>query len=240
MPLRLQPKLLRAVENLEIQPVGSARSHKVNVRLVSATNRDPEAMVSRGEFRADLYYRLAASSIEVPPLRDRRDALPTLVGHLIRERGQMLGRKIDFISSPAMSFLSRYDWPGNVRQLVHAIESTIITAAGNRIDVGDLPKFVHAFAASSIKPHLLEPLSQVNPPGVPIDRGHTLSLDQLTRQAVLHALQICKGNRKRAAERLGISRPRLYRMIASFGLEKVNDLNILAHLPSPLPHDYAA
>src|SRR5579859_5860008 len=139
LPLRLQPKLLRAVETHEVQPVGSAQSYKVDIRLIAATNRDLRAMVKAGEFRDDLYYRLSATAIMVPPLRERRDALEALAAHYAGHYNRLFGKRIQFISRRALSALKAYDWPGNVREFAHAIQSAVMLTDGERLCVGDLP-----------------------------------------------------------------------------------------------------
>src|ERR1700688_2065683 len=116
LPLKLQPKLLRAVETHEVQPVGSAHTYKVDIRLVAATNRDLRAMVKAGEFRDDLYSRLSAAAILVPPLRERRDALEALAAHFIEHYNRLFGKQIRYISRRALAALKAYHWPGNIRE----------------------------------------------------------------------------------------------------------------------------
>ena len=115
LPVRLQPKLLRAVESREVQPVGAAHSYKVDIRLIAATNRDLRGMVKAGEFRDDLYYRLSASAVTIPPLRERRDALEALTAHFLEHYNRLFGKRIRHISRRALAALRAYDWPGNVR-----------------------------------------------------------------------------------------------------------------------------
>jgi len=139
LPLRLQAKLLRSVESYEIQPVGSARSYHVDIRLVAATNRDLLAMVKAGQFRDDLYYRLNATAIFIPPLRRRIEDLDVLAAHFIERYNRLLGKRVEYLSRRALTVLARHDWPGNVREFAHALESAMMLTAGNRIDVHDLP-----------------------------------------------------------------------------------------------------
>src|SRR5271170_2279619 len=142
LPLRLQPKLLRAVETHEVQPVGSAASHKVDIRLIAATNRDLRAMVKAGEFRDDLYYRLSATAILIPPLRERRDAVEALAVHFTEHYNRLFGKQIRFLSRRAIAALQAYDWPGNVREFAHAMQSAVMLTDGDRIDVAVLPEQV--------------------------------------------------------------------------------------------------
>ena len=139
LPLKLQPKLLRVVETHEVQPVGSAQTHKVDIRLVCATNRDLKAMVKDGSFRADLYYRLNAASVTVPPLRERREGIPALIAHFLIGHAQALRKKINFISREALEELCACTWPGNIRQLSHAIQNALMMTDSDRVSVADLP-----------------------------------------------------------------------------------------------------
>src|SRR5229473_4659201 len=140
LPLRLQPKLLRAVETHEVQPVGSSHSYKVDIRLVAATNRDLRAMVKAGQFRDDLYYRMNTAAIYVPPLRERREAIPAFIGYFIEHYNRLLGKAVAEISRRAVEVLCLYQWPGNVRELAHAIESAVILSENRKIGVADLPE----------------------------------------------------------------------------------------------------
>src|SRR5579863_5511310 len=139
LPLKLQPKLLRAVETHEVQPVGSSHCYKVDLRLVAATNRDLRAMVKRGQFRDDLYYRMNASAIFIPPLRERREAIPAFIGFFIEQRNRLFGKHVFAISRRAFDILCAYQWPGNVRELSNAIESAVMLSESNTINVSDLP-----------------------------------------------------------------------------------------------------
>src|SRR5271163_3712476 len=140
LPLRLQPKLLRAVETHEVQPVGSATSYKVDIRLIAATNRDLRAMVKLGEFRDDLYYRLSAAAITIPPLRERREAIEALAVHFTEHYNRLFGKQIRLISRRAIAVLQAYDWPGNVREFAHAMQSAVMLTDGDRLCAYDLPE----------------------------------------------------------------------------------------------------
>ena len=126
IPPALQPKLLRVLQEQEFERLGSTRTHQVDVRLVAATNRDLAEMVSRGEFRSDLYFRLNLFPLKLPPLRERREDIPTLVTHFVEILGRRLGREIDHIPPETMSALSSYQWPGNIRELQNLIERAVI------------------------------------------------------------------------------------------------------------------
>ena len=130
IPLALQPKLLRVLQEQEFERLGSARTHQVDVRLVAATNRDLAEMVKRGEFRSDLYYRLNVFPILLPPLRARREDIPALVSHFVEIYGRRMGKQIDHIPPATISALSSYQWPGNIRELQNFIERSVILSDG--------------------------------------------------------------------------------------------------------------
>ncbi len=239
LPLRLQPKLLRALDTHEIQPVGSSRTYSVDIRLVAASNRDLHAMVKAGQFRDDLYYRLNAAAILVPPLRERREAIPAFVAHFIEHFNRLFGKDVKLVSRIAVDALCANDWPGNVRELGHAIESAVLMTENDRIDLDDLP-----LRHDDSNPEALgEPVEAVlqngglnlegEPDGAGIDcanaskrcfemAGWPYSLDAVIREAsklaLIRALQATEGNCHRAAELLGVSRYTVYRMLNRFGL----------------------
>jgi formate hydrogenlyase transcriptional activator len=144
MPLELQPKLLRAIQDQEIERVGGNRTIRVDIRFVVATNRDLKAMVDTGRFRADLYYRLHVFPLSVPPLRERREDIPLLTRYFVQKYAQRMKRRIDTIPSAALAALNRYDWPGNIRELQNVIERSVILTQGSvlRIALPDTPAAV--------------------------------------------------------------------------------------------------
>lgn len=225
LPLELQPKILRAVENREIQPVGSYQVSNVDLRLVAATNRNLRSMVAAGAFREDLFHRLNAISVVTPPLRECRDAIAALAAHFIKIHSRRVEKRVTRISGEALRILTSYNWPGNVRELGHAMQSAVLMTENCRIDVADLPS--HLVAGES--------LSDTDPQiDAPDNRGTTMlteppdeggyqsatALDALTRSALLRSLESTHGNRQRAAKMLGISRQKLYRMIARYELSE--------------------
>ena len=228
LPLRLQPKLLRAVETHEIQPVGSSRSYSVDIRLVAATNRDLRAMVKAGQFRDDLYYRLNAAAIVVPPLRERPEAIPAFVAHFIEHYNRLFGKDVKEVSRRALDAICANQWHGNVRELGHAIESAVLMTETDRIDINDLP-FQHDDATpEAVEMPVDAMLSDGAPDLVEAGAGGTAakewpySLDAVIREAsklaLIRALQATEGNCHRAAELLGVSRYTVYRMLNRFGL----------------------
>ena len=235
LPLRLQPKLLRAVETHEVQPVGSAHSYKVDIRLIAATNRDLRAMVKAGEFRDDLYYRLNATAILVPPLRERRAAIEALAVHFTEHYNRLFGKQIRYLSRRAIAALQAYDWPGNVREFAHAIQSAVMLTDDDRIDVQGFPDHLSralaqegALTVESAPDSTLDRQTNgasVAPTaaGAPVNEVNgempaPLLLDEVIKRTLMRSLEETEGNRRRAAELLGISRSTLYRMLTRYGL----------------------
>jgi DNA-binding NtrC family response regulator len=195
----VQAKLLRALQEREIRRVGAERNIKVNTRVVAATNRDLRAAVDAGTFREDLYFRLGAFIITVPPLRDRREDIPPLVhAFLVRAAGRMK-KDVRAVSADAMSALMNYRWPGNVRELEHAVERAVILANGASIRVRDLPPEVTQ--KTRVRPG-----------------DDTLDLQQQERASIERALERFGGNRRKAAEALNISTVTLWRKMKQYGL----------------------
>jgi DNA-binding NtrC family response regulator len=195
----VQAKLLRALQEREIRRVGAERTIKVNARIVAATNRDLRAAVAAGAFREDLYFRLGAFVITVPPLRDRREDIPPLVHDFVRRAATRVKKDVQNVSSDAMTALMNYSWPGNVRELEHAIERAVIVARGTSIRLRELPPEV------SQKPRQLV-------------AGDSLDLPALERAAIERALERFRGNRRQAAEALKISTVTLWRKMKQYGL----------------------
>jgi DNA-binding NtrC family response regulator len=228
LPLKLQPKLLRSVETHEVQPVGSSHCYKVNLRLVAATNRDLRAMVRAGQFRDDLYFRMSASAIFIPPLRERREAIPAFIGFFIEQYNRLFGKNVSEIARRAIDILCAYQWPGNVRELSNAIESAVIVSEGNSIGVSDLP----AQIVDGTGAELMVPLANESPangltPAQAARRLPTIDfagesppllLDDVIKKTLMRSLEETEGNRRRAADLLGVSRSTLYRMLTRYGI----------------------
>jgi two-component system, NtrC family, response regulator AtoC len=223
LPLRLQPKLLRAVETHEVQPVGSAQSYKVDIRLIAATNRDLRAMVKAGQFRDDLYYRLTATTIVIPPLRERRDALDALAAHFIEHYNRLFGKQINAISRRALAALRAYEWPGNVREFAHAIQSAVMLTDNDRLSIGDLPN--HLWEGEITPAEEWSEKVEDEQDSEEMDGDRQFSLDEVisraSKTALLRALRETGGNCHRAAQLLGVSRYTVYRMIARYGLGSI-------------------
>jgi two-component system response regulator AtoC len=213
LPLELQPKLLRAVENHEVQPVGSTRSYRVEIRVIAATNRDLRTMMKEGRFRNDLYYRLNTAVVVIPPLRERSGDVAALLGHFVARFNPMLGKRVEFISAPALRLLEAYQWPGNVREFSNSIQSALMMTDGDHLDVHTLPESVAKTALG---------LPTANGTGTPADAaaGSPLTLNEAvaeaSRRALERALRAAQGNCHRAADLLGVSRYTVYRMLTRY------------------------
>jgi DNA-binding NtrC family response regulator len=224
LPLKLQPKLLRAVETHEVQPVGSSHTYKVDIRMVAATNRDLRAMVKAGQFRDDLYYRLNTAAIFLPPLRERREAIPAFVGHFIEHYNRLFGKEVQQVEARALEALAAYAWPGNIRELAHAIESAVILAESNRLCAADLPEHVLELTSNG------HGVDDFDDRAEPVQEQHVerrsspdrepLLLDEVIKRTLLRSLEETDGNRRRAADLLGVSRSTLYRMLARYAIEE--------------------
>lgn len=200
--LAMQAKLLRVIQNREIQRVGSPEVKKVNVRIIAATNRDLRAEVLAGRFREDLFYRLSSIEIRVPGLNERPEDIPVLVHHFLKKYSQAYGKQFQGLTRRAQIALFQHDWPGNVRELENVISGAAIAASGDFIDLGDLPE------------HLQRPLRR----GVTSAADwRPLPLDEVRRIHIQRVLESCNGNRVRAAQMLGIGRTSLYRFLKRTG-----------------------
>ncbi|WP_374600102.1 sigma-54-dependent transcriptional regulator [Brevundimonas sp.] len=236
LPLDMQVKLLRALQEGEVDPVGAKRSVKVDVRIVSATNRDPAQQVKEGAFREDLFYRLNVFPIEAPALRDRREDIPALVDHFIARFNAEEGRRVTGCAPETMALLTAFDWPGNVRQLENAVYRAIVLADSPFLQPHDFP------AISGMAAPLLPSVGEVDrraneetegstadavvaAPDSPIrildDRGHLRTLEEIERDLIQHAIEVYAGHMSEIARRLGIGRSTLYRKVREQGLEDV-------------------
>jgi transcriptional regulator with PAS, ATPase and Fis domain len=210
MSAATQSKLLRALQERTVRPVGSTREVPFDVRVIASSNRDPQAAVREGFLREDLYYRLQVNLIEVPPLRERLADIPLLADHFIAlfNRRMMRAAPIAGIEPQALDAMARYDWPGNVRELSNAIESAFTFGSADTIRLADLPPAIAAGAG-------VEPAAQaVAPAGTA-----TLSFTDTERDLIRRALVSTGGNKLRAAKLLGISRKRLYARLRRYQLD---------------------
>jgi DNA-binding NtrC family response regulator len=212
----VQPKLLRVLQDGEIQRIGeSGRSQRVDVRVIAATNRDLREAVQRGTFRSDLYYRLAVVPIEIPPLREHVEDLPELIEHFMSR----LGAKARF-SGDALRAMERYGWPGNVRELANAVEHAVVLGHGPELQIGDLPAALQEAERQRAGELVYD------------DDG---TLEAIEQRMILQALGRTHGNRTEAARLLGVTRRTLGYRIRKYGLEtSIDSLRADAHTPDPI------
>ncbi|MFZ5800810.1 MAG: sigma-54-dependent transcriptional regulator [Candidatus Omnitrophota bacterium] len=203
----LQVKLLRALQEGEFERVGDNKTIKVDVRVIAATNQKLEELIAQNKFRKDLYYRLNIISIEIPPLRERKEDIPLLITDFIRKHSRHLSKKVEGISDAALQILMDYNWPGNIRELENVIERAIILCKGNTVNPEDLPEFLHY-------------------PKTENGNGNGLKLkDALQnpeKDLIIKALDAVEWNRNKAASSLGINRTTLYKKMQKYGLLKDN------------------
>jgi DNA-binding NtrC family response regulator len=219
LPLDLQTKLLRALQEKEIRPVGATHRVPINVRILAATNRDLVAMVEQGRFRKDLFYRLNVVSLRIPPLRDRREDIPLLAAHFLERMKRNTGQP-KMLSDTALRTMMEYPWPGNVRELENSVERACALASGSVLQAGDLPTqlqdfHLHAYRAVPVAVDI-EPRHEAG--------GVVMPLAELERQAILDTLRRLKGDKLTAAKLLGIGKTTLYRKLKEYGLSEAAGL----------------
>ncbi|GAB4563913.1 MAG: sigma-54 dependent transcriptional regulator [Haliangiales bacterium] len=222
IPVEMQVKLLRAIQESEFERVGGIATIKVDVRLITATNRDLEQEVQRGNFRDDLYYRLNVVPLRIPPLRERSGDIPLLTDHIIAKFNQRLNKDITGLSPEALAQLRGYSWPGNIRELENVLERTILFTSGDRIEVSDLPDEQNG--ASGARRYADEPQPPPQSPGEPLTGDTSLKeivrakTNQVERALISKALDETGGNVTQAAKLLKISRKSLQMKMKEFGL----------------------
>ncbi|WP_299002954.1 sigma-54 dependent transcriptional regulator, partial [uncultured Caulobacter sp.] len=234
LPLDMQVKLLRALQEGEIDPIGSKRSIKVDVRIVSATNRDLAQAVSAGRFREDLYYRLNVFPIEAPSLRERREDIPALVEAFIRRFNVEEGKRVIGAAPETLQLLTAFDWPGNVRQLENAVYRAIVLADAPYLQPYDFPAIsgqaAPLEAATPTPPPTAAAMLQAAhaamaapaaeaPVRILDERGHLRTLEEIERDLIQHAIDVYAGHMSEVARRLGIGRSTLYRKVREQGIE---------------------
>ena len=205
MPLHMQAKLMRVLESGEVIRLGANEPKHVDVRLISATNRDLKSMVKEKEFREDLYFRIAGMELQVPTLRERREDIPQLVRHYLRKYANQIDRVVPEVAEDTQRALMRYDWPGNVRQLMNVLQNMVVIAEGNKLEPRHLP------------PAVFESTGEGDRSGARIPAG--LSLDQVEKMTIRNSLLFHQGNREATAKSLGIGERTLYRKLKEYGLK---------------------
>jgi transcriptional regulator with GAF, ATPase, and Fis domain len=218
VPVEMQVKLLRALQESEFERVGGIKTIRVDVRLIAATNRDLKALIAEGRFREDLFYRLAVVPIALPPLRERREDIPLLVRHFIEKYDQRLGKRVEGVDAEAMDLMCGYPWPGNIRELENLMERSVLFADGPIIHAAVLPDSLREAAPGA-------PVAPVGALGA-IAAPSGASMKEIVRQAqadlerelIARALDETGGNVTRAAKRLQISRKSLQVKMKELGL----------------------
>ncbi len=238
LPLETQVKLLRALHEGEIDPVGGKRPVRVDVRLISATNQNLIELVRKGKFREDLYYRLNVFPISIPPLRSRRDDIADLARRFAARFAAEEGRKLRGVTAEALAMLVRYDWPGNIRQLENTLFRAVVLADGDELTVAEFPQIAQQVEGFDVRvpavPAMVPPGSQpvqreilrveIRDPNVLklLDEfGHVRQLDQLEAETIKFALAYYRSQMSEMARRLGIGRSTLYRKMKDYGFEDV-------------------
>ncbi len=223
MPLSSQVKLLRTLENNEVRRVGENTPRLVDVRVVAATHRDLQSLVSEGRFRADLYYRLNVVQLEVPSLRERAGDVGLLASYFLERSARRTGRKQLRFSPEAMGLLVHHEWPGNVRELENAIEHAVAVSDHDQLTANDLPASVRSprllMAPPDDDTHEPEPLGRIGRTRGPRDPD-SRSLDEITRDHVLRVLARHDDNATATARVLGVSRTTLWRMLKRWGVKR--------------------
>ena len=213
LPLDLQAKLLRALQEREVRPVGATHRVPVKARIVAATNRNLAEMVEKGSFRKDLFYRLNVVNLRLPSLRDRREDIPLLAVHFLDRISRERGGKFT-LSDEALRTMMRYDWPGNVRELENSVERACALSSGPILHLGDLP--------TQLQNNGLEARKATLAVGQPVENGSAAApvttLADLEKQAILAAIRTLNGDKLQAAKLLGIGKTTLYRKLKEYGI----------------------
>jgi len=225
IPVEIQVKLLRALQESEFERVGGIKTLSVDVRLIAATNRDLKALIAEGRFREDLFYRLAVVPIALPPLRDRKEDIPLLVHHFIEKYDRRLGKRVEGIEDEALQVLMGYAWPGNIRELENLMERSVLFADGPRIEAASLPDSLREKGGAAPLPiAAVGPLGAIAAPsGASMKEIVRQAQAELERELIGRALADTGGNVTRAAKRLQISRKSLQVKMKELGLRGAPD-----------------
>jgi DNA-binding NtrC family response regulator len=238
LPLDAQVKLLRAIQEGEVDPIGGKKSIRVDIRIISATNQNLIELVKQGRFREDLYYRLNVFPISIPPLRNRRSDIPDLARRFLARFAAEEGRTIRAISSEAMALLTKYDWPGNVRQLENAMFRAVVLSEGDELTITEFPQIAthvdgfelripvvpvltpgQPMQTRTIREIVQVPVSDPNALKLIDETGDMRQLDQIEREAIKFAISHYRGQMSKVARKLAIGRSTLYRKLKELGLE---------------------
>jgi DNA-binding NtrC family response regulator len=217
LPLDLQAKLLRALQEKEIRPVGSTVSKPISVRVLAATNRDLTAMVEQGRFRKDLYFRLNVVNLRIPPLRHRREDIAPLALHFLARNEKETG-VVRVISDSTLRLISEYDWPGNVRELENAIERACALSSGPAVHMGDLPTQLQNFRLQQGPTGRFDEEESGRGQATGAESDEIVSIAEMEKQAILGTIRQLKGDKLMAAKMLGIGKTTLYRKLKEYGI----------------------
>jgi transcriptional regulator with PAS, ATPase and Fis domain len=204
LPLMMQVKLLRVLQEKEVEPVGAEQPESIDVRIIAASNKDLELLVKQGLFRQDLFYRLNVVKLEIPPLRERRSDIPVLVEKMLRQLEKETGIPVDGVDSKAAAMLRAYPWPGNVRELRNVLEQSLYIKSGTEITLQDLPRSMAVDPADTDSVEEVQTLKFI--------------LRQAEEEIFRRVLREEKGNKPAVAARLGISKSSLYAKIDLYGI----------------------
>jgi two-component system response regulator HydG len=216
LPLDLQAKLLRALQEKEVRPVGSTTAKPISGRVLAATNRDLTGMVERGSFRKDLYFRLNVVNLRIPPLRHRREDIPALAMHFLERMDKESGVEREF-SDSTLRVMTEYDWPGNVRELENAIERACALSSGPVLHAGDLPTQFQNFRLQQ-GPEVCMDEELLGNESVRTGGGEIISIAEMEKHAILETIRQLNGDKLMAAKLLGIGKTTLYRKLKEYGI----------------------
>jgi len=205
MPIDTQSKLLRVLQDQEVRPVGAMTGYKTNCRILASTNRRPEAAIKAGKLRDDLFYRISAVAVHLPPLRERRDDIMPLANSFLRRYAAQANRTLNGFTPPAIERLVTFDWPGNVRQLQNEIQRAVLLCEGGEVAAAD-------FSITNVQTGIAMPADEE------LDPNFTL-LEGVERNAIVQTLKATEGNKVEAAKLLGVGRQTLYNKIKAYGIE---------------------
>ena len=206
MPLGLQPKLLRVLQERRVRPLGARAEHPIDVRIITATHRDLEDRIEKGQFREDLYFRINVVHVALPPLRERAADILPLAQRFLAEHSARSNKAVKGLSAPVAAKLLSYDWPGNVRELSNCMERAVALTRYDELGVDDLPEKVQKHVATRLVV-------------AADDVSELMSLEEVEKRYILRVLETLRGNKTAAARTLGIERKTLYRKLESWGIK---------------------
>lgn len=230
MDLTLQAKLLRAIQEREFERVGGTESVRVDVRIICATNSDLHESIQEKRFREDLYYRISAFPIMLPPLRERRGDILLLAEAFLKRFGARQAKRVTTISKPAMDAMLAYPWPGNIREIESVVERAVLLCDADTVTLHDLPLPIRKFYETQDSEEARESMKDFFDP---IKNKTVLPIEEIKRYAVFHALKACNGNITEASQKLDISRSTMYRFLEMYNIETQNGVAVISDVKVP-------